>query len=417
MSKFSEILKNRNFFLLFLGQIISQVGDKLGQIALIAFVYARTPQSTVGIAKILLPTIIPVFVIGPLAGVYVDRWDRRRTMYISDFLRAALLLVIPLFLFYSKGFIPIYLVIFLVFCIGRFFIPAKLSIVPELVKNKDLLMANSLIHITGMIATVLGYGVSGIVVESLGAKSGFYLDALSFLISGTLIFLIVKRTSSHTSLTKVGKEIVEVIKKSVFAEIKEGAAYFFNKKDIRFTAGIFFILASSLGAVSTVMIVFVQKMLGSVVKDLGLLIMCLGIGLFFGSLVYGRFGQRVSRYKIIFVSLILSGIMLVIFAVTIQRYPYFPIAALLSLLFGLLISPIIIASNTIVHNVSDSEMMGKIFSSLEIVMHVGFLLFMFIGSVLAERFSQVSMLVAVGFLFAAVGIVNLAHHRKIPWLD
>jgi len=417
MSKFREVLKNRNFFCLWLGQIISQVGDRLGQMALIAFVYLKAPGSTLEIAKILSFTIIPVFLIGPLAGVYVDRWDRRRTMYICDFLRTILVLIIPLFLFYTKYMSPIYLIVFVVFCIGRFFIPAKLSIIPDLVDNKDLLMANSLVNITGMIAAILGFGISGVLVEWMGARSGFYLDALSFFVSALLIFLIAKKSQASGGLKKVSREIVEVIKKSVLQEIKEGILYFIKEKDIRFTAWITFILWSALGAIYVVLIVFVQKTLHSATKDLGLLIMFLGIGLFLGSLIYGRFGQRLSHYKIIFISLVLSGIMLIVFALTIERYPHFSIAAGLSFLLGLLVAPIMIASNTIIHNVSHNEMRGKIFSSMEIVMHLGFLLFMFISSVLADKFSHTLILVIVGGLFSVLGIINFICHRKIPWLD
>lgn len=417
MSKFTEVLKNRDFFFLWLGQIISQLGDRLDQMALIAFVYLRAPGSTLEIAKILSFTIIPVFLIGPLAGVYVDRWDRRRTMYVCDFLRAGLVLIIPLFLFYTKGLAPIYLIIFIVFCIGRFFVPAKLSIVPDLVKKQDLLMANSLVNTTGMIAAILGFGISGVLVEWLGVRSGFYLDSLSFLISGSLILLITKKSTHLVNFKKVSQEIVEVIKKSVLQEIKEGIFYFLKKKDIRFTAAIIFILWSALGAVYVVLIVFVQKTLHSATKDLGLLIMFLGIGLFSGSLIYGRFGQRISHYKTIFSSLVLSGIMLVCFALGLYRYPYFFTAAFLAYLLGLFISPIMIATNTIIHNVSANDMMGKIFSSVEIVMHLGFLLFMFASSLLAERFSHVLILVVVGIAFVILGIINLIINRKIPWLD
>ena len=84
MPKFRKVLKNRNFFFLWLGQIISQLGDRLGQMSLIGMVYARTPGSTVEIFKLLTFTIIPVFLIGPLAGVYVDRWDRRRKIGRAD---------------------------------------------------------------------------------------------------------------------------------------------------------------------------------------------------------------------------------------------------------------------------------------------------------------------------------------------
>jgi MFS family permease len=417
MSKFTEVLKNRNFFFLWLGQIISQIGDRLGQMALIAFVYLKAPGSTLEIAKILSFTIIPVFLIGPLAGVYVDRWDRRKTLYVCDFLRTILVLIIPLFLFYTKYMSPIYLIIFVVFCIGRFFIPAKLSIIPDLVENKDLLIANSLVNTTGMIAAILGFGVSGVLVEWWGARSGFYLDSLSFFISAALIFLIAKKSEASMGLKKVGQEIVEVIKKSVLQEIKDGVLYFVKEKDIRFTAWVTFILWSALGAIYVVLIVFVQKTLHSATKDLGLLIMFLGIGLFLGSLIYGRFGQRVSHYKIIFSSLVLSGIMLVVFALTIEHYPYFFLAAALSFLLGLLVSPIMIASNTIIHNVSDNEMRGKIFSSMEIIMHLGFLLFMFISSILADRFSHTLILVVVGVLFSILGVINFICHRKIPWLD
>lgn len=417
MSKIREVLKNRNFFFLWLGQIISQLGDRLGQMALIAFVYFRAPGSALEIAKILSFTIIPVFVIGPLAGVYVDRWDRRKTMYICDILRAVLVAIIPLYLFYNKALTPIYLIIFVVFSMGRFFVPAKLSIIPDLVEKEDLLLANSLVHITGMIAAILGFGISGVLVEWLGAKGGFYLDALSFFVSGTLIFFIAKKSTAYMDLRKVSKEIVEVIRKSVLQELKEGVLYFIQKKDIRFTAGIIFILWSALGAVYVVLIVFVQKVLHSATKDLGLLIMFLGAGLFLGSLIYGRFGSRLSRYKIIFVSLVLSGVMLVIFSFTIYHHPNFSIAAMLSFILGLAISPIMIASNTIIHNVSDNQMMGKIFSSLEIVMHLGFLLSMFISSFLAEKFSHLSILVIAGCIFTLLGLINLICQRKIPWLD
>lgn len=418
MSHFRTILKNRNFFLLWIGQIISQLGDRLDQMALIAFVYLRAPGSSMEIAKILSFTIMPVFIIGPLAGAYVDRWDRRRTMYICDISRCLMVLIIPVFLFYSTSLTWIvYLIIFTMFSIGRFFVPAKLSIIPEIVEQKDLLLANSLINITGMIAAILGFGISGIVVERIGAKGGFYLDSLSFFISGALIFFIAKRAAAAITLKEVSKEIVEVIKTSIIEEIKDGMKYFINNKEIRFTTGIIFTLWSALGAVYVVIIVFVQKSLHSATKDLGLLAMFLGIGLLLGSLVYGRFGQRLSQYKAIFVSLILTGIMVILFAIGITRYPYISVASLLSLILGMIVSPIMIATNTIIHKASDNHMMGKIFSSMEIVMHLGFLLFMFLSSLLAEHIPHIYILVTAGALICGLGIFNLIVNHKIKWLE
>jgi MFS family permease len=234
-------------------------------------------------------------------------------------------------------------------------------------------------------------------------------------VSALLIFLIIKKNQKFPSLKDLSMEIVDVIRKSVFQEFKEGMVYFFTKKDIRFAAGIIFILWAALGAVYVVIIVFVQKTLHSVTKDLGLLAMFLGLGLFLGSVVYGRWGRRFSHYKTIYASLVFSGIMLVIFTLGVSRYPSFWIAAGLALLLGVLVSPIMIASNTLIHKVSENAMMGKIFSSLEIVMHFGFVLFMFISSMLAKVVPEATILISVGYLVIGIGLINLIHHRKIPW--
>ncbi len=420
LSHYSKVLRNRNFFLLWIGQIISQLGDRLDQMALIAYVYLRTPGSTVEIAKILSFTIIPVFLVGPVAGAYVDRWDRRKTMYACDLLRALLVLTIPLFLFQSKNLVPVYVIIFLTFCVGRFFVPAKLAIIPDLVEKNDLVMANSLVNITGMIASVIGFGVSGVIVERLGARSGFYLDSLSFVVSGTLIFLISRKVSRRMRLKEVSKEIVQVFSTSgtsVLQEMKEGVLCFVRTKGIRLTAGIIFLLWVALGAIYVVAIVFVQQTLGSATRDLGLLAMFLGIGLFLGSLVYGKFGRQFSHYKTIFVSLVLSGLMLVLFATGLTHYPYFRAAAGLACGLGFFVAPIMIASNTIIHNSSDDCMRGKIFSSLEVIMHLGFLLSMFFSSFLAKHVSHQSILVSVGLLFGFLGLANLLLYKKIKWSD
>ena len=115
--------------------------------------------------------------------------------------------------------------------------------------------------------------------------------------------------------------------------------------------------------------------------------------------------------------MILSGIMLIAFAVGLSRYPDFRLAAVLALAFGFLTAPILIVSNTIIHRTSENSMRGKIFSSLELVMHLGFLLFMYISTILAERFSHVSILSAIGIVFCFVGIINFIFCRKMSWLD
>ena len=165
------------------------------------------------------------------------------------------------------------------------------------------------------------------------------------------------------------------------------------------------------------MIVFVQQALQSVTKDLGLLIMFLGIGLFVGSLIYGRFGQKLSHFKVIFASLIISGLILLAFVLALSYYPYFPVAAGLAFVLGAAVSPIIISCNTLIHNSSHNEMMGRVFSSLEFLMHSSFILFMFLSSYLAERIPAGAILIFVAGWFIILGMLNLIFRRRIKWLD
>lgn len=415
MAHFREVLKNKNFLLLWLSQIISQFGDRLDQMALIGFIAQRSPGKTLQLASLLAFTILPVFVVGPIAGVYVDRWDRRKTMYLCDFLRGLLVLLIPLYVIdSSKSILPLYVVVFLLFSIGRFFVPAKLAIVPELVPKEQMLMANSLVNTTGMIASTAGFAIGGIVVTLLGVKGGFYIDSASFFVSSFLVFFIRLASKQKVKIMEVGKGVLEAIRKSsVFNEVKEGIKYLLSQKQMRGVIAVLFLIWAALGAMYVVVIVFVQETLKSLTLDLGLLAMFLGIGLFLGSIIYGRFGKSVHCFRTIFSSLVASGLALAGFAFILNRYPFFYTAAVLAVIFGLAVGPIMTAANTLIHDVSSGSMLGKVFSSVEVVMHLAFLLFMFIGSALAEMKSigPGGLLIGVGVLFSLIGAIGYLRQK------
>ena len=99
---FRKILINKSFFSLWIGQIISQCGDRINQMALIGLVYTKFGASSTQLAKLFSFAILPVFLVGPIAGVYVDRWSKKYTMFYSDILRGLLVLSIAFyFLTYS----------------------------------------------------------------------------------------------------------------------------------------------------------------------------------------------------------------------------------------------------------------------------------------------------------------------------
>ena len=194
MTRFRDLLTNKNFLFLWMGQLVSNFGDRLNQMALVALVYQQNPGSEVALAKLISFTIIPVFIIGPIAGAWVDRLNRRNIMIISDILRGLLVLSIPLFIKLNQ-ILLVYLVIFIIFSISRFFIPSKMAIIPELVSKDKLLMANTLNDTTHMIGNVIGLVVAGIIVNIayVGAIGGFYIDSTTFFISAALIAMMAQR--------------------------------------------------------------------------------------------------------------------------------------------------------------------------------------------------------------------------------
>ncbi len=401
--------KSRDFFRFWFGQLISQFGDRVYQMALVGLMAVRHPGSVVEMAKLLSFTIIPVFIVGPIAGVYIDRWDRRTTLFICDFIRGILVLLAAFYLMRLPDIWPMYVVVFVIFSLSRFYVPAKMSFIPEMVHEDDLHIANSLSTTTGMIALVLGALLGGLIVEYTGSFGGFCWDAVCYFLSGGLVFSIAtlrRRLPDKGMLIAGTKEILES-QKSIWHEIMDGIRYIRSQKEIGFIFWMMAILFAAAGAIYVVIIVFIQQAFHSVTKDLGFLAVPLGLGLFFGSLAYGKWGTKVPAFKVIFWSLILGGVMVVLFASIVESTHSRLLALGLSLVLGFVVGPVMIASNTVVNKVCAMEMSGKVFAALEFVMYLAFLLAMMVSSLLSEHIERLWILIAVGSIFMAVGLVGL----------
>jgi MFS family permease len=411
-TRFRDVLKNRDFLFLWLGQVISNFGDRLTQMALVALIYQRAPGSEIALAKLISFTIIPVFLIGPIAGAWVDRLNRRNTMVISDILRGVLILTIPFFI-YLKQILPVYLVIFIVFSISRFFIPSKMAIIPDLVSRDKLLTANTLQDTTHMIGNVAGLVAAGVIVNIgyIGAIGGLYIDSATFFISAVLIGMIAHSGANRhvkEDLIETTKALESSFRRSILREIKEGLKILVEYSNMRFIVAVFFLLMAGIGAVSCVIIVFIQDAFGTSTRDLGFLGMFLVGGLFLGTMLYGKFGQRIPKRRIVYLSFILSGLFVMLFTFFVDRFPNILVAGALSGLLGVAVSPMMSSTNTLTHETIPEEVRGRIFSSLEAVIHLAFLVFMFVAALAARYIDRFWILIAVGVLFSAGGITGMA---------
>ena len=402
--------KSRNFQRLWLAQLVSQFGDRINQLALVGLMAERVPGSAMELAKLMAFTIVPVFLVQPFAGVFVDRWDRRTTLLICDVVRGLLVLSIPFAFFAGQSMIPIYVVVFLAFCFSRFYSPAKMSIIPDLVEKESLLMANTLVSTTGMVAFVLGCALGGFLVDRYGARNGFIIDGATFLVSAALVFSIdisIKLKMDKNSILKVSKEIIGPIRRSVWSELGEGLRYLAHNKELRLIIAMISTILAAAGAVYVVIIVFIQESFQSVTRDLGVLAVCLGAGLFLGAVLYGKWGKRLVWYKTMFWSMFTGGALLTAFALMVHFDPRLTAAMVLALALGIVTGPMFITANTIIHVVSDEHMRGKVFSALEIVIHGAFLAAMLVSSWLAEFTPKAWILAGVGMICAAIGLLGL----------
>ncbi len=405
--------KHRNFQRIWIAQLISQFGDRIHQLALIGFIAERQSGSAMGLAKLLAFTVIPVFIVQPFAGVFVDRWDRKTTLFICDLMRGCLVLLIPFLFMHQQSMIPIYVVVFFIFCFSRFYFPAKMSILPDIIDEEHLFKANSLISTTGMIAFVVGCALGGFLIDHFGSRNGFIIDAGTFFLSGLIIFSAsLPIRINKEKIVETGKEIIGPIRKSVWKEIKEGFIYSFAHKEIRLIIDMLFVVLSAAGSIYVVIIVFIQQAFHSVTKDLGILAVGLGAGLFAGAIIYGKLGKKFLWYKTIFVCLAGGGLILICFALLVANYPNMLGVLILTFFWGVVIGPIFIAANTVAHLVSDESMRGKVFSVFEIIIHFAFLLAMFLSSWVSQFIAYEWILISVGILIVGVGIIGLVNGKR-----
>src|SRR5579883_2069163 len=179
------VLHQRNFALLWLGALVSRVGDFVLLVALPFYVYTVSGSALLTGAMFVVETV-PAIVLGSIAGVYVDRWDHRRTMIVCDLCRAVTLLAL-LAARTPQSLWIIYPVACMQSCLSQFFMPASFALLPRVVGEKHLMEANSLNAVTSNATRLIGPTLGGFALAMLGLTGVVVIDAASFLLSAIAI--------------------------------------------------------------------------------------------------------------------------------------------------------------------------------------------------------------------------------------
>src|SRR5919199_6799958 len=181
-------LRRRDFALVWLAGLISMMGDWVLYIALPIYVYQLT-GSALATSAMFAAEMVPALFVGSVAGVFVDRWDRKRTMVVANLLLTLGLL--PLLLVHSAGQVwLVYMVSFFESVVAQFFSPAERAFLPTLAGQEHLVAANALNALNNNLARLVGPALGGVVAAWLGLAGVTLVDALTFLLAAALVLLV-----------------------------------------------------------------------------------------------------------------------------------------------------------------------------------------------------------------------------------
>ena len=197
-----QLLKERDFSLLFWGQMTSQIGDSLNRVALLWFVYQLTGSAMKMVMIGLLQTIPPLL-LSPLIGVYLDRANKKTVMVWVDIIRSALVLLIPLLYAFDQLTLErLYAAVFLLAVVSTIFGPALSASVPQLVRRDQLTAANALLQTTTNTGLLIGPLISGVGIALIGSQNVLYVDAVTFFVSALCLIGMRMRPMDRSYLEK-----------------------------------------------------------------------------------------------------------------------------------------------------------------------------------------------------------------------
>ena len=310
---FAPVLSNNRFLILWSGQIFSQLADKVYLVLMIAIVanQFQLPNQPISkwVSPITIAFTIPAMLFGSLAGVYVDRWQKKSILVISNLIRGALVLVLPPLLFYAQGktifsaiplgFALMLGITFAVSTFTQFFAPAEQAVIPLIVKDKDLLAANSLYTTTMMALLIIGFAIGEpllSVADNLALQTGLpdrigkeILVGGAYAIAG--IVLLALQTGEK--LKPSDKE-----QPHPWQDIKEGIRYLGINKRVR-NALIQLVILFSIFAALVILAVSLADAIPQIeAEQFGFLLAAAGVGMGASAAILGSKGQNINRARL-----------------------------------------------------------------------------------------------------------------------
>ena len=384
------VFRNRNFTYIWTGQLISTIGKSLTSLAASIVVYRQT-GSALSVGLMLMATAGPSLIVGLFAGVFVDRFDRKKIMIVSDMVNALIIFLIPFVL--PLGIAWLYVMVMLSTASVQFFAPAHTSVLPEIASDEELAAANSFIAISNFGSSAIGYALAGLIAARFPIEWAFYLDAFSFVISAVFISL-----TQIQSLDVEGETSLAL----VFENMIEGVRYIRESKVLR--SLLFLYIPFVLGAYlwNTLLLPFAEQALGASEFEFGLMEGLTSVGFVLSSLMMARIADRFREGQWIAMGLIGFGVIAVFYS----RVVLIPLAIVLVMISGFTNAPFSIARRLLVQRNTTREIRGRVSSAFSVLVSVVGLIGMAAAG-LADVIPVRTMVLLCGLLVGAAGLLAL----------
>jgi MFS family permease len=413
---YTRLALNGSFSALWAGQLISLFGDRIHTIALAAVVLMLT-NSVFASALVFVAATLPNLFLSPVAGTLVDRWDHKEVLVVSDLLRAALVLLVPIAA--VTNIVLVYPLVFLITTVSIFFRPARVAILPQIVHEDELLSANSALWVGETMADIIGWPLAGLFVVSLGSAIpvAFWLDAATYVASAVLLSAIVVRAPApRTAPATTGDDETAPAPGDTPTTAGPPASQGFVgelKAGWRFLRGEPALLANTLQATvaqltvgvlialtpAFALSVFGQDPLGwnavySFIET------SQGIGSLIGGFALGLIGSRFAKGRLIIAGYALFGFFLFMLSLTGN------LGLVLGFAFGSGIANMIflIPSQTMFQERTPPELMGRVVGFRFALVFGAMTLAMAVGGLLAQVFGVTAIIAVSGLVTMAAGL-------------
>jgi MFS family permease len=422
-----DVFRNRPFLLLWLAQAATQIGGNMVIFGLTVII-AKSTGSTTAVSALILTFLLPAVLFSALAGVFVDRLDRRLVLILTNILRGGAFVAM---FFVGDHLGLIYLLNILVSTVTVFFAPAEAAMIPILVPRKQLLSANGIFTLTLNAAFALGFTLIGpLIVKIAGAPILIVIVAALYFVAAGFCFTLpsarpVARTLGPLDARGRVREAEDAIG-SVVIQLREGLSYIRQHREIRWSLTYLGIAASLVGVLGVLGPKFAKETLGLKEEDFVVVVLPLGVGIVMGILLLNAYGRLLPRRRVIEGGLIALGVSLTAMALSgrissflgssVTRTGLPDLSVLTSLLSvvvavafvaGIAYAAVAIPAQTQLQEDLPEDVRGRVFGVLNMLVSVASFLPILIVGPIADIFGTTLVIVIVALLIAASGVASI----------